>query len=140
MCVGVDGYLQELDTKTLGFCHDFQAVPGCGISCRVSNIDELLRNLDQTAISLETHLTIQGATTDESILLNGSEPGQEKNTLHGLFHTCRFCESVSRQSTDLAVLPGRKVLYKSIVHSSIWSLTNPCPSISHHLKYMSLDQ
>uniref|UniRef100_A0A673FV80 Copper-transporting ATPase 2 n=1 Tax=Sinocyclocheilus rhinocerous TaxID=307959 RepID=A0A673FV80_9TELE len=32
---------EELGTETLGYCHDFQAVPGCGISCKVSNIEDL---------------------------------------------------------------------------------------------------
>ncbi|XP_049729248.1 copper-transporting ATPase 1 isoform X2 [Elephas maximus indicus] len=34
---------QELDTETLGTCIDFQVVPGCGISCKVTNIEGLLR-------------------------------------------------------------------------------------------------
>ncbi|KAM5221768.1 copper-transporting ATPase 1 [Ctenodactylus gundi] len=33
---------QELDTETLGTCMDFQVVPGCGISCKVTNIEGLL--------------------------------------------------------------------------------------------------
>ncbi|XP_058147663.1 copper-transporting ATPase 1 [Dasypus novemcinctus] len=33
---------QELDTETLGTCLDFQVVPGCGISCKVTNIEGLL--------------------------------------------------------------------------------------------------
>ncbi|XP_030065925.1 copper-transporting ATPase 1 isoform X3 [Microcaecilia unicolor] len=33
---------QELDTESLGKCVDFQAVPGCGISCKVSGIEALL--------------------------------------------------------------------------------------------------
>uniref|UniRef100_A0A8C0SWQ2 Copper-transporting ATPase 1 n=2 Tax=Canis lupus familiaris TaxID=9615 RepID=A0A8C0SWQ2_CANLF len=33
---------QELDTETLGTCIDFQVVPGCGISCKVINIEGLL--------------------------------------------------------------------------------------------------
>uniref|UniRef100_A0A0P6IYJ0 Copper-transporting ATPase 1 n=2 Tax=Heterocephalus glaber TaxID=10181 RepID=A0A0P6IYJ0_HETGA len=33
---------QELDTDTLGTCIDFQVVPGCGISCKVTNIEGLL--------------------------------------------------------------------------------------------------
>uniref|UniRef100_A0A672P7H7 Copper-transporting ATPase 2 n=1 Tax=Sinocyclocheilus grahami TaxID=75366 RepID=A0A672P7H7_SINGR len=35
---------KELGTETLGYCHDFQAVPGCGISCKVSNIEDLLQD------------------------------------------------------------------------------------------------
>ncbi|XP_062440626.1 copper-transporting ATPase 1 [Rhea pennata] len=33
---------KELDSETLGTCTDFQVVPGCGISCKVTNIEALL--------------------------------------------------------------------------------------------------
>ncbi|KAJ7310517.1 hypothetical protein JRQ81_007439 [Phrynocephalus forsythii] len=33
---------QELDTDTLGTCTDFQVVPGCGIRCKVTNVEALL--------------------------------------------------------------------------------------------------
>uniref|UniRef100_A0A673VMX8 Copper-transporting ATPase 1 n=1 Tax=Suricata suricatta TaxID=37032 RepID=A0A673VMX8_SURSU len=38
----VETYFPELDTETLGTCVDFQVVPGCGISCKVINIEGLL--------------------------------------------------------------------------------------------------
>uniref|UniRef100_A0A671U6P5 P-type Cu(+) transporter n=1 Tax=Sparus aurata TaxID=8175 RepID=A0A671U6P5_SPAAU len=34
---------QELGTESLGSCTDFQAVPGCGIRCQVSNTETLLK-------------------------------------------------------------------------------------------------
>ncbi|XP_078004090.1 copper-transporting ATPase 1 isoform X2 [Phascolarctos cinereus] len=37
---------QELNTETLGTCTDFQIVPGCGISCKVTNIEALLHKSD----------------------------------------------------------------------------------------------
>ncbi|XP_070769747.1 copper-transporting ATPase 1 [Enoplosus armatus] len=37
---------QELGTEALGACTDFQAVPGCGIRCQVSNTEALLRQAD----------------------------------------------------------------------------------------------
>ncbi|XP_037531257.1 copper-transporting ATPase 1 [Nematolebias whitei] len=37
---------QELSTESLGTCTDFQAVPGCGIRCQVSNTETLLKQLD----------------------------------------------------------------------------------------------
>ncbi|MFT7809850.1 copper-transporting ATPase 1 [Arapaima gigas] len=37
---------QELGTNSLGTCTDFQAVPGCGIHCRVSNTELLLSRGD----------------------------------------------------------------------------------------------
>uniref|UniRef100_A0A8C4HBC6 P-type Cu(+) transporter n=1 Tax=Dicentrarchus labrax TaxID=13489 RepID=A0A8C4HBC6_DICLA len=39
---------QELGTESLGACTDFQAVPGCGIRCQVSNTETLLRQADTT--------------------------------------------------------------------------------------------
>ncbi|XP_066518942.1 copper-transporting ATPase 2 [Hoplias malabaricus] len=70
----------ELDSEMLGYCHDFQAVPGCGISCKVSNIEQLLQNSPETerthtpAHTPQSHLTLHGATTDESSLVTDSEP------------------------------------------------------------------
>ncbi|XP_051514140.1 copper-transporting ATPase 1-like isoform X1 [Myxocyprinus asiaticus] len=37
---------QELGTDSLATCTDFQAVPGCGIRCQVSNTENLLRRED----------------------------------------------------------------------------------------------
>ncbi|XP_012713019.2 copper-transporting ATPase 1 [Fundulus heteroclitus] len=37
---------QELGTESLGACTDFQAVPGCGIRCQVSNTESLLKQAD----------------------------------------------------------------------------------------------
>uniref|UniRef100_A0A7N6FKE6 P-type Cu(+) transporter n=1 Tax=Anabas testudineus TaxID=64144 RepID=A0A7N6FKE6_ANATE len=36
----------ELGTQSLGTCTDFQAVPGCGIRCQVSNTESLLKQAD----------------------------------------------------------------------------------------------
>uniref|UniRef100_A0A671FUN8 Copper-transporting ATPase 2 n=1 Tax=Rhinolophus ferrumequinum TaxID=59479 RepID=A0A671FUN8_RHIFE len=33
---------EELGTEALGYCTDFQAVPGCGIGCKVSNVEGIL--------------------------------------------------------------------------------------------------
>lgn len=38
--------VQELGTESLGTCTDFQAVPGCGIRCQVSNTETLLKQMD----------------------------------------------------------------------------------------------
>ncbi|XP_071389195.1 copper-transporting ATPase 2 [Centroberyx affinis] len=58
---------QELGSNVLGYCGDFQAVPGCGISCRVSNVDHLLQQQS------EERFLLQGATTDHSSLLSEAE-------------------------------------------------------------------
>uniref|UniRef100_A0A673G3B7 Copper-transporting ATPase 2 n=1 Tax=Sinocyclocheilus rhinocerous TaxID=307959 RepID=A0A673G3B7_9TELE len=51
---------EELGTETLGYCHDFQAVPGCGISCKVSNIEDLLQ--DKSAVHSLPPPTIPAGT------------------------------------------------------------------------------
>uniref|UniRef100_H3C3M2 Copper-transporting ATPase 2 n=1 Tax=Tetraodon nigroviridis TaxID=99883 RepID=H3C3M2_TETNG len=60
---------QELGSDLLGCCQDFQAVPGCGISCRVSNVD---------------HLLVQEASRDGSSLVPEQEgPGESYWVLIG---------------------------------------------------------
>ncbi|KAL8181249.1 UNVERIFIED_CONTAM: ATPase Cu transporting protein 7A [Gekko kuhli] len=39
---------QELGTDVLGTCTDFQVVPGCGISCKVTNIGALMHRREST--------------------------------------------------------------------------------------------
>ncbi|XP_061685875.1 copper-transporting ATPase 2 isoform X2 [Syngnathoides biaculeatus] len=57
----------ELGSDVLGYCQDFQAVPGCGISCRVSNVDHLLPQRSQEGFLLP------GSSTDESSLVGAAE-------------------------------------------------------------------
>ncbi|XP_054442477.1 copper-transporting ATPase 2 isoform X2 [Pteronotus mesoamericanus] len=38
---------EELRTETLGHCMDFQAVPGCGIGCKVSNVEGILAHSER---------------------------------------------------------------------------------------------
>uniref|UniRef100_A0A3P8ULR1 Copper-transporting ATPase 2 n=1 Tax=Cynoglossus semilaevis TaxID=244447 RepID=A0A3P8ULR1_CYNSE len=63
---------KELGCDLLGHCQEFQAVPGCGISCRVFNVEHLLQKGPQQ-IS-EEHFLLPGATTDESSLLSDENP------------------------------------------------------------------
>ncbi|XP_062853803.1 copper-transporting ATPase 2 isoform X2 [Trichomycterus rosablanca] len=74
---------EELGTDILGYCHDFQAVPGCGISCKVSNIEKLLQNSLETQTQQAQQpacLTIQGATADESSLVGEEISGTESSS------------------------------------------------------------
>ncbi|XP_035533272.1 copper-transporting ATPase 2 [Morone saxatilis] len=57
---------EELGSSVLGYCQDFQAVPGCGISCRVSSVEHLLQQQSECFL-------LPGATTDESSLLSANE-------------------------------------------------------------------
>ncbi|XP_056393708.1 copper-transporting ATPase 1 isoform X2 [Hyla sarda] len=40
---------EVLNTQILGTCSDFQTVPGCGIRCKVSNIEHIFNSTNQTA-------------------------------------------------------------------------------------------
>ncbi|XP_009081365.1 PREDICTED: copper-transporting ATPase 1 [Acanthisitta chloris] len=61
---------KELDSETLGTCTDFQVVPGCGISCKVTNIEALLyrknRMVEENNIKNATLVKIE-ENTDESV-------------------------------------------------------------------------
>uniref|UniRef100_A0A8C4Z5Z7 Copper-transporting ATPase 2 n=1 Tax=Gadus morhua TaxID=8049 RepID=A0A8C4Z5Z7_GADMO len=60
---------EELGLAVLGYCQDFQAVPGCGISCRVSNVEQLV------AAAPEVVVHLQGATTVEGPMAAGGSGG-----------------------------------------------------------------
>ncbi|XP_021113465.1 copper-transporting ATPase 2 isoform X2 [Heterocephalus glaber] len=47
---------EELGTETLGYCTDFQAVPGCGIGCKVSNVDGILAQSERPLSGQTGHL------------------------------------------------------------------------------------
>lgn len=48
-------HLQELGTQSLGFCTDFQAVPGCGISCKVGGVEAALGTAKEGVDNLDTN-------------------------------------------------------------------------------------
>uniref|UniRef100_A0A9J8D4E4 P-type Cu(+) transporter n=1 Tax=Cyprinus carpio carpio TaxID=630221 RepID=A0A9J8D4E4_CYPCA len=49
---------QELGTESLGTCTDFQAVPGCGIRCLVSNTENLLKRDDSDTVVQTSSFTV----------------------------------------------------------------------------------
>ncbi|XP_009995454.1 PREDICTED: copper-transporting ATPase 1 [Chaetura pelagica] len=61
---------RELDSETLGTCTDFQVVPGCGISCKVTHIEALLykknRMVEENNVKNVTLVKIE-ENTDESV-------------------------------------------------------------------------
>ncbi|KAJ8282213.1 hypothetical protein COCON_G00047320 [Conger conger] len=65
---------EELETDMLGYCQDFQAVPGCGISCKVSNIEEILLAGPNARNAENARLTVRGVTTDETSLVINTDP------------------------------------------------------------------
>ncbi|XP_066439758.1 copper-transporting ATPase 2 isoform X1 [Eleutherodactylus coqui] len=38
---------EELGTESLAYCTDFQAIPGCGISCKVNNVESVLAQSEE---------------------------------------------------------------------------------------------
>ncbi|XP_062845073.1 copper-transporting ATPase 1 [Trichomycterus rosablanca] len=88
---------QELGTESLGTCTDFQAVPGCGIKCQVSNIESLQRREDSgdeenehnaVLVQISSHPLIidpQPLTLVQSAsykVLIGNREWMSRNTLH----------------------------------------------------------
>ncbi|NXT10437.1 ATP7A ATPase, partial [Prunella fulvescens] len=61
---------KELNSETLGTCTDFQVVPGCGISCKVTNIEGLLyrknRMVEENNVKNVTLVKIE-ENADESV-------------------------------------------------------------------------
>ncbi|XP_031713671.1 copper-transporting ATPase 1 [Anarrhichthys ocellatus] len=71
---------QELSTESLGACTDFQAVPGCGIRCQVSNTEALLRQADSDSEddnqrnSVLVQISDTGISTSSHPLIMDPEP------------------------------------------------------------------
>ncbi|ETE72446.1 Copper-transporting ATPase 2 [Ophiophagus hannah] len=87
---------EELGTEILGYCKDFQTVPGCGISCNVSSIETLLGDeIEQNMTSLSPHIDdfdkgvndqtplpkVRGTAISHSVLI-GNREWMRRNGLH----------------------------------------------------------
>eukprot|EP00076_Gallus_gallus_P037050 XP_025002588.1 copper-transporting ATPase 2 isoform X3 [Gallus gallus] len=46
---------EELGTQSLGYCTNFQAVPGCGISCKVGGVDAVLGTAEEGVDKLDVN-------------------------------------------------------------------------------------
>uniref|UniRef100_A0A4X2LQU3 P-type Cu(+) transporter n=1 Tax=Vombatus ursinus TaxID=29139 RepID=A0A4X2LQU3_VOMUR len=56
---------EELGTETLGYCTDFQAVPGCGIGCKVSNVEAIVAQSKHPLNEQNSHLNGVGTLPAE---------------------------------------------------------------------------
>uniref|UniRef100_A0A5F9D9P5 Copper-transporting ATPase 2 n=1 Tax=Oryctolagus cuniculus TaxID=9986 RepID=A0A5F9D9P5_RABIT len=56
---------EELGTETLGYCTDFQAVPGCGIGCKVSSVEGLLAHSERLLSEQSGHVNRLGSLPAE---------------------------------------------------------------------------
>uniref|UniRef100_A0A8C1G6E5 P-type Cu(+) transporter n=1 Tax=Cyprinus carpio TaxID=7962 RepID=A0A8C1G6E5_CYPCA len=79
---------QELGTESLGTCTDFQAVPGCGIRCLVSNTENLLKRDDsdseenqRNAVLIQISDTRAHIQTSSFTVLIGNREWMRRNAL-----------------------------------------------------------
>lgn len=78
--------VQELGTESLGTCTDFQAVPGCGIKCQVSNTESLLKREDSDCEENERNAILvqisdPRASSNSHPLIMDPEPLSESSVL-----------------------------------------------------------
>uniref|UniRef100_A0A8B9HLI2 P-type Cu(+) transporter n=1 Tax=Astyanax mexicanus TaxID=7994 RepID=A0A8B9HLI2_ASTMX len=69
---------QELGTEMLGTCTDFQAVPGCGIRCHVSNTENLVKREDSDGEENQRNAILSASYT----VLIGNREWMRRNALH----------------------------------------------------------
>uniref|UniRef100_A0A8C1YIP9 P-type Cu(+) transporter n=1 Tax=Cyprinus carpio TaxID=7962 RepID=A0A8C1YIP9_CYPCA len=78
---------QELGTESLGTCTDFQAVPGCGIRCLVSNTENLLKRDDSDSEENQRNSVTRGFAVSavvqmcSSAVLIGNREWMRRNAL-----------------------------------------------------------
>uniref|UniRef100_A0A8B9HLE0 P-type Cu(+) transporter n=1 Tax=Astyanax mexicanus TaxID=7994 RepID=A0A8B9HLE0_ASTMX len=75
---------QELGTEMLGTCTDFQAVPGCGIRCHVSNTENLVKREDTSSNAHPLIMDpepLSESYTSYTVLI-GNREWMRRNALH----------------------------------------------------------
>ncbi|CAH2315267.1 copper-transporting ATPase 1 [Pelobates cultripes] len=70
---------EELNREVLGTCSDFQAVPGCGVSCKVSNIEQLISK--RTSANSSNKLLVQVEGNNEDSILEPFIDAPEQESL-----------------------------------------------------------
>ncbi|XP_041438548.1 copper-transporting ATPase 2 isoform X1 [Xenopus laevis] len=73
---------EELGTETLGYCTDFQAVPGCGISCKVNNIESVLVQSEEGLNEQNSYRNSLLSTTDSSLIISPELLGAQAPAPH----------------------------------------------------------
>ncbi|XP_063102191.1 copper-transporting ATPase 1 isoform X2 [Cavia porcellus] len=94
---------QELDTETLGTCIDFQVVPGCGISCKVTNIEGLLH---------KNNWNIEENNIKNASLIQIDASNEPSSTLSSMFIDAQLSNAVNTQQ------------YKVLIGNREWMVRN----------------
>uniref|UniRef100_A0A663MAK2 Copper-transporting ATPase 2 n=1 Tax=Athene cunicularia TaxID=194338 RepID=A0A663MAK2_ATHCN len=75
---------EELGSQSLGYCTDFQAVPGCGISCKVGGVETSLACVHYLRVAHFSFLSVHkgsSASHTYSVLI-GNREWMRRNGLH----------------------------------------------------------
>ncbi|XP_009996618.1 PREDICTED: copper-transporting ATPase 2 isoform X2 [Chaetura pelagica] len=64
---------EELGTQSLGYCTDFQAVPGCGISCKVGGVEAVLGTAEELLNKMDTNRSGDSTSHAYSVLIGNRE-------------------------------------------------------------------
>ncbi|XP_075448114.1 copper-transporting ATPase 2 isoform X2 [Ascaphus truei] len=73
---------EELGTDSLAYCTDFQAVPGCGISCKVSNIESVLVQNEEGLNEQNSYLSGLINTQDHPVIIMPESEGAAAPQTH----------------------------------------------------------
>nr|AAA57445.1 Cu++-transporting P-type ATPase [Mus musculus] len=94
---------KELDTETLGTCTDFQVVPGCGISCKVTNIEGLLH---------KSNLKIEENNIKNASLVQIDAINEQSSTSSSMIIDAHLSNAVNTQQ------------YKVLIGNREWMIRN----------------
>ncbi|KAF4026961.1 hypothetical protein G4228_019108 [Cervus hanglu yarkandensis] len=94
---------QELDTETLGTCIDFQVVPGCGINCKVTNIEGLLH---------KNNWKIEENNIKNASLVQIDESNEQSSTSSSMIIDAQFSNALNAQQ------------YKVLIGNREWMIRN----------------
>uniref|UniRef100_A0A669QW51 P-type Cu(+) transporter n=1 Tax=Phasianus colchicus TaxID=9054 RepID=A0A669QW51_PHACC len=76
---------EELGTQSLGYCTNFQAVPGCGISCKVGGVEAVVGMAEESVDKLDANKSGDSSSSSSSHIysvLIGNREWMRRNGLH----------------------------------------------------------
>uniref|UniRef100_A0A669R479 Copper-transporting ATPase 2 n=1 Tax=Phasianus colchicus TaxID=9054 RepID=A0A669R479_PHACC len=75
---------EELGTQSLGYCTNFQAVPGCGISCKVGGVEAVVGMAEESVDKLDANKSGDSSSSSSHIysVLIGNREWMRRNGLH----------------------------------------------------------